>query len=51
MSERSGAPGGVLEVIPDAAHALPYDDPEAFASVIRTMLASITPPAQRAHAS
>jgi pimeloyl-ACP methyl ester carboxylesterase len=32
--ERPGAAGATLHVVPDAAHALPYDAPETFASLI-----------------
>ncbi len=31
----SGSAGATLSVVPTAAHALPYDDPTAFASLIR----------------
>lgn len=34
-SARAGAAGGELQVVPTAAHALPYDEPEAFAALIR----------------
>jgi 2-hydroxy-6-oxonona-2,4-dienedioate hydrolase len=37
----AGAAGGVLEIVPDAAHALPYDDPEAFAAIIREVLEDV----------
>jgi pimeloyl-ACP methyl ester carboxylesterase len=33
-----GAPGAKLVVIDDAAHALPYDDPETFAALILDLL-------------
>jgi len=36
--ERPGAAGASLHVVHDAAHALPYDDPEAFAPLIRAMV-------------
>jgi pimeloyl-ACP methyl ester carboxylesterase len=32
--ERPGAAGATLEVVADAAHALPYDDPHTFAALI-----------------
>ena len=35
--ERPGAAGATVRTVHDAAHALPYDDPEAFAPLIREM--------------
>ncbi|MFI5230540.1 MAG: alpha/beta fold hydrolase [Gemmatimonadales bacterium] len=32
--ERTGAAGGTMECVDDAAHAMPYDDPETFAGII-----------------
>lgn len=32
--ERSDAAGGAMQCVGDAAHALPYDDPETFAEII-----------------
>ena len=36
-----GAAGATLSVVPTAAHALPYDDPVTFASLITTFVASL----------
>jgi pimeloyl-ACP methyl ester carboxylesterase len=33
--ERPGASGAMMQCVGDAAHALPFDDPEAFARIIR----------------
>jgi pimeloyl-ACP methyl ester carboxylesterase len=33
--ERPGAAGGVMQCVATAAHALPYDDPDTFAGIIR----------------
>ena len=40
-SQRDGASGGTLRVIPGAAHALPYDDPETFAESILSVYARV----------
>jgi pimeloyl-ACP methyl ester carboxylesterase len=32
--ERPGAPGGVMQCVATAAHALPYDDPDTFTGII-----------------
>jgi 2-hydroxy-6-oxonona-2,4-dienedioate hydrolase len=32
--ERTGAAGGTMQCVDDAAHAMPYDDPETFAGII-----------------
>jgi 2-hydroxy-6-oxonona-2,4-dienedioate hydrolase len=39
--ERSDAAGATLQVIDDAAHALPYDDPETFAACVESLLARL----------
>lgn len=36
-----GAAGGTLSVVPTAAHALPYDDPETFATLIAAFVMNI----------
>jgi len=33
--ERPHAAGGTMQCVGDAAHALPFDDPETFAEIIR----------------
>jgi pimeloyl-ACP methyl ester carboxylesterase len=38
-SETAGAPGATLQCVGDAAHALPFDDPETFAAIIRDFAA------------
>jgi pimeloyl-ACP methyl ester carboxylesterase len=40
--EQPGAAGATLRVVDDGAHALPYDDPETFASCIVELLARVT---------
>jgi 2-hydroxy-6-oxonona-2,4-dienedioate hydrolase len=37
--ETLGAPGAALQCVGDAAHALPFDDPDAFAAIIRNFAA------------
>ena len=39
--ERPGAAGATLHVIPRAAHAMPYDDPEQFAALVVALLARL----------
>lgn len=39
--ERPGAAGAMLYVVPDLAHAMPYDAPTIFASLITTLLARV----------
>jgi 2-hydroxy-6-oxonona-2,4-dienedioate hydrolase len=41
--ERAGAAGATLQVIHDAAHALPYDDPETFAGCITAFVDRLGP--------
>jgi pimeloyl-ACP methyl ester carboxylesterase len=38
---RPGAAGGRLEVVAHAAHALPYDDPETFAALVKRMAKNV----------
>lgn len=37
--ESPGAPGATLQCVGDAAHALPFDDPDTFAEIIRNFAA------------
>ncbi|MDB4899895.1 MAG: alpha/beta hydrolase fold [Gemmatimonadetes bacterium] len=41
-----GAAGATLQIVPDGAHALPYDDPETFAAIIRGLLDKIEVPSR-----
>lgn len=38
--EVRGAPGATLQCVADAAHALPYDDPDTFGAIIRDFASS-----------
>lgn len=40
--ERPGAAGGSMQCVGDAAHALPYDDPETFAEIIKQFVGELT---------
>ena len=39
--DRAGAAGGAMQCVGDAAHALPYDDPETFAEIIERFAGSL----------
>jgi pimeloyl-ACP methyl ester carboxylesterase len=38
---RPGAAGAMMQCVGDAAHALPFDDPEAFARILRSFVADV----------
>lgn len=40
---RPGAAGALMQCVGDAAHALPFDDPEAFAQIIRSFAEHVAP--------
>lgn len=40
--ERAGAAGGAMQCVGDAAHALPYDDPETFVEIIERFAGELT---------
>lgn len=40
-TERAGAAGGAMQCVGDAAHALPYDDPETFAGIIERFVGEL----------
>jgi pimeloyl-ACP methyl ester carboxylesterase len=41
--ERPGAAGAMMQCVGDAAHALPFDDPEAFVRIIRSFVVDVAP--------
>jgi 2-hydroxy-6-oxonona-2,4-dienedioate hydrolase len=47
--DRPDAAGATLRIIPDAAHALPFDDPATFASCIEELLARLASPTVPPH--